>query len=379
VPATLASNRILPQLLKMTSTFDFLVSFIPVLQAHKEDLLKSTLSAPVDEAEQSRNDPKTLEAAIKQLLAAAVPQWDLVTAQPQPSHGAGQADTLRVVQLVKLCLMTRHVDICDQLLCLVLRKKTYHDFATYYPLVTQLRPLSLQAIEFSIPFDRFFRQVIGRCLGRYLKASPPREVSWKFEKVGCGCGDCRALDSFMLSSAQERTFRLGQSRRSHLKNRLHTKPGLTHITTVYTGNPHGLVVTKLAAASLANQWMARQRKAEAFLSTIGNEAVIAKIMGPRYEDVKKALAGTRVFVLDDPAHHGAGAAQTNVDAEPNLNPLQSVKPASPPSGRQIPTKVSSLAPLARVAESSSNGPAGHKRNREGAPIILDVIDLTADD
>jgi hypothetical protein len=93
--------------------------------------------------------------------------------------------------------------------------------------------------------------------------------------------------------------------------------------------------------------------------------------------LKKALAGTHVFVLDDPAHDGTGAAQTNVDVEPNLNRLQSVKPAGPPSDRRIPTKVSSLAPRTHaVAESSSNGAAGRKRNRERAPI--DVIDLTDD-
>jgi hypothetical protein len=108
------------------------------------------------------------------------------------------------------------------------------------------------------------------------------------------------------------------------------------------------------------RWLVLQQEAKEFLSAIGNDVDIMKLMGPRYDDVKKALEGVQSFSL-----HATPSVQSTLTS--NSSNLVSARASA------------STTPQVSVVAESSTKMAGRKRNNQGTPIILDVIDLTEED
>jgi hypothetical protein len=211
----------------------------------------------------------------------------------------------------------------------------------------------------SYPFGEFFRIIIGAYLLQILGAKPWHNRVPKIRKIGCGCGDCSAINTFLFSAGSQQTFRLAQSRRTHMEGYLRAAPDLVTYTTIRSGSPHGLVVTKSQEIVAAAQWLIRQGEAKEFLGKIGSDAVIAKIMGGRYADVAKALDGSQQFRLAV----GDGARQPGPNGS---NHASTSAPA--PSGPPVPINFS--APNSSIV-------AGQKRKKT-PQVDGEVIDLTGD-
>lgn len=118
----------------------------------------------------------------------------------------------------------------------------------------------------------------------------------RLRKIGCGCEECQSLDKFILDPATQATqFRLIQSRRTHLERQIGTALDLCTYQTVRSGSPHSLQVKKFPEVLQACTWDQRRKAARTFLSSIGTDEVIKKIMGMRYADVVAAIKGTTPF------------------------------------------------------------------------------------
>jgi hypothetical protein len=146
----------------------------------------------------------------------------------------------------------------------------------------------------------------------YLSAvlgQKPRPAVMKIRKIGCGCLECDALDRFLTTDTAIERYPLRRDRRIHLERQASKAPDLITFHTERSGNPHTLVVTKKPEVVAILRWQTRQADAKTFLSTIGDENMIEKVMGARYGDFQKALDGTRMFAMKLPGacgeQHGA--------------------------------------------------------------------------
>lgn len=357
-----AFSRILPQLVKLPSIYDFWVEFIPALQKHK-----LALQNPGQESSSDDAPAGPFDDIMQICLSAAITQWDSVVAQPRPSYpyytGNQQhvmsSKISRATQLVDLCLSAQNLQTCERLLVMVLRNQGElpTKFNTLFiPMIPELKQrLARHEVEIaSHPFGAFFRSMIGVYL-EYILGSKPRQVHVPtIRKIGCGCFECNSVNTFLLSADSQQTFRYVQNRRIHLEGFLRGVPDLVTFSTIRSGSPHGLVVTKNNVIVAATQWLVRQKDAKAFLGKIGNDEVIARIMGPRYGDVLEALKGTMQFKMAS----AAGTHQLH-DASPSGGQPGTSNPAL--------TSAPSSVPVMPIL--------GNKRKRTPG-VHGDVIDLT---
>jgi hypothetical protein len=336
---------------------------VEALQKAKKSLLEASPAASISQSNQAtRSD--TLKAAMEQCLVAALQQWGRDTPRMSVYDEVDGA-----THLVELSLITGLPNLCTRTLQLVLNTKGEKEFYTFYsPLITQLRKLgSSHEFDIYVALDGFLQYLIGWHLSAVLSSKPQSQINWSLPKVGCGCQDCVVLDTFMLSGAREHRFNLTESRRWHLELRLMSECILVTCTTIGFGSPHTLVVTKRFEATNVGQWEHRQREAKVFLAAIGDDRVIAKLMGPRYTDVQDALEGKRPFTLDT-AFLQTNASSAILPESATDNSLYTL------------TQTSEHAPTTSqhrtIAEPPSSA-AGHKRKTH--PTYIGEIDLTEDD
>ena len=147
------------------------------------------------------------------------------------------------------------------------------------------------------------RILIGLYLSTIL-GRKPRLAAIRIRKIGCGCFECDDLDQFLMTDQARDDYSLRQERRTHLEKQMLKAPDLITFDTERSGRPYTLEVTKKPEVLAIIRWQVRQKEAEAFLSSIGDENMIAKIMGARYGDVEKALGGTQMFAMKLPGEGG---------------------------------------------------------------------------
>jgi hypothetical protein len=379
--------RILPQLVKMPSIYEFWVEFITSLHGHKNALLRPTQPQPIGENNQdiTTSVPNSnFEKVLEHCLDAAILQWSPVVAQPRPifsypTYGnqplPSQFRVTRITKLVELCIITGNLAPCDRLFTSVIKDKEDSTLSAkfqklYSPVIIELKKLlSDRGIDItSPPFVSFFRVVIGTYLQGLLGTKVRHVQAATIPKVGCGCVPCADLDRFMSSTTAEHTFRYNQTLRHHLENRLRSSPAQELVTyqTIRSGSPHGFVVTKKREVVAAMQWSHRHKQAKIFLSSIGDDTVISKLMDLRYPDVMKSLEGNQQYmvVAADYSTRPQPLAPSNAANTPLASTSTSVAEAITPPVAPVPTN--SMA---------------NKRKRAGPPPIAlgPVIDLTGDD
>ncbi|KAH7305226.1 hypothetical protein B0I35DRAFT_114078 [Stachybotrys elegans] len=95
-------------------------------------------------------------------------------------------------------------------------------------------------------YKQLLTVVMKDLVNRYVGRQPIKDTNLARARVGCGCGDCNALDLFLTNgSSQRERFRMGKQRRQHLHvmlDKAHAE--CTHVTE-RVGSPHTLVVTKI--------------------------------------------------------------------------------------------------------------------------------------
>ncbi|EDR06759.1 uncharacterized protein LACBIDRAFT_328485 [Laccaria bicolor S238N-H82] len=388
------SDVILPNLIKKTSTYPFWVAFIKALHENRDDLPASR-PAPAETAANGENETETRKQAvnklIEQCLEAAIPQWEAVVSQPgYPYYGQSQPDTRkidRIAELVELCILTSYMGPCAKLFVLVLRCKgdsTSKFQKIYIPLIPRLRELLVKTKSdiCTSPFLDLMQLFIATYL-RDMLGTKTRNNRSQLRKVGCGCEDCNSLDSFMLLDAAEHTFRLAQYRRSHLETRLTNARDLCTYVTVRSGTPHQLVVKKHKEIVEAARWAGRQKQARVFLASIGTDDTIAKIMGGRYADVRRALDGVQPFAVaagSKAGPSGPSAGSSNAVAGPSATSTTVPATQTMSTANTLPGATSGTSSATAIQALAANvNIAGKKRKKTQNVQLGPVIDLTEGD
>ena len=211
--------------------------------------------------------------------------------------------------------------------------------------------------------DSLLRAFVERWLQDIL-GTPSNRPDAVVKKIDCPCQDCARVNLFLRSDAVTNTFRAAKQRRFHVQDAIRSSiPEAVTCTTIATGLPHGLQITKVQAAFPMYQWNVRLASTSAFLSLVGSPEPLTRIMGDRYQDLKAAIAGTKLYKIREPV--------------PVVPPVQNV-PVASTSGARAGASGTQTAPVMagtkRKAEDDDDDDDDHHLEEEDEA----VIDLTSD-
>ncbi|KAF4617001.1 hypothetical protein D9613_008504 [Agrocybe pediades] len=413
----------MPNVLKATNNYTVLLALFNIFQEHRNDIIaketqfratesSATATTPatdnsttpqVQPEETTRSIDSDIDSLLKDCLKATASQWSAPDPR-QYSYGYlyGTSSTSfkidRIITILEKAILLSEVDICRNLFVDIIKSNgsSSDKFEKIYnPLIPRLKTLLTQKkIDIcTSPYVDFLQLVIGIYL-RDILGKKGELNNAKLRNIGCGCGDCNGLDAFILApSTSTHTFRLAQARRTHLEQRCNNARDLVTHTTIRSGSPHGLQVTKRPEIVQASTWAGRQKAAVAFLKSIGDDVSLRKIMGSRFQDVINAVAGTTPFGADSGGRANTTAAQVLPATNTGVQQRASAQTAA--SSSQARTSSTSLlgATVTPAMQASSNNsnvavtPAaptqasGTKRKNGPAKYIQlgPVIDLSSDD
>jgi hypothetical protein len=139
-----------------------------------------------------------------------------------------------VIDFVQLCLDTEHHPIASRALEMSL-KNPHSTNAQYikFLLVPLLRKLSASLIGHEVPlagaFPYFAGEVVRKYVRHVLGSSPvPGATLQDWRNIGCGCGDCNTLASWIRRfkvGSPNRIWRGNKPRRRHLIDQLENMKG----------------------------------------------------------------------------------------------------------------------------------------------------------
>ncbi|KAJ3867375.1 hypothetical protein EV359DRAFT_78625 [Lentinula novae-zelandiae] len=413
-----------PRLEKNVALYHFWYQFITTLVKDETAIVtKSTATDP-----DSKNSVRKF---IERCLFIIITNWedgltDPVRAraypyyQPPTAVSPSTSTPSRITELVELCVLARFLDPLTRLWSLLAKAKPLtlqENFQTIYnPLIPQLRQLlTTKNLDISSsPFLELIQVVLGSYLRFVLGARPDPNALVPARKLGCGCSDCQVLDNFLMSKSLEQTFRLVQTRRTHLERQLYSGRDLVSFTTIRSGSPHGLVVKKNRQVADYQSWMQRQSQTKTFLGTIGDGNMLRKIAGHRYGDVLTAFEGKQQFMSPwnsvastsaSTNHSSSGATGrtlSTTNSNPTAAPINTSLHGAPPPHLQNPGSSSTQStsymwpsqpalsastpaivmalgssnPMPMMTGSSALTVPGTNKRKKSTMVSMDTIDLT---
>jgi hypothetical protein len=250
-----------------------------------------------------------LDRAIDSLIDAAIPNYEpgisYSTCYYLYRHEYVDPDPQdRFLRLLDLVALTNRTRYSGQLIPLVIQPKgdlllEYQKFIT--PLVSKLKLRYQQYTSSQFPIlDALMRAFVERWL-QDLLGTPSNLPDAVLKKLFCPCEDCVQINSFLRSDTATQTFRAPKQRRSHVEDSISKSiPNALTCTTITSGSPHGLQMTKKQAEFTMYKWNGRVASARAFLSLVGTPEALGRIMGDRCQDVNAAVAGTKPYKIRKP-------------------------------------------------------------------------------
>lgn len=288
---------VLSKVTKGSGFFKFSLALVTAIDSNKQSII-GQLSSLED-----------INACLDSCLEAAAEQWGGTTPTKPVYNSHTRTNTFPshtgiplIIDFVKVCIATGRMQPCRILFHRVLKSEgeIKHKFQTIFiPMIKPLRELlNKEGVDVSSgPFHDLFHLLIGSYLQDVLGAKPRLIARTKLRKIGCGCADCENVDTFLFSTqSAELTLRLVKARRLHVESRLNTASDLLTYQVIH-GSPYRLHITKTAETVEAGRWSARQTNARSFLKKVGEDDVLQKVMGTRWDDVRKAIQGTEPFKL----------------------------------------------------------------------------------
>lgn len=222
------------------------------------------------------------------------------------------------------------------------------------------------------PFDQFFRESLRVYLALVLpsKADTSAIGAWTTTlKSPCGCPDCAVVNQRIASSGGqiEVTWRAAQHKRTHVEKYLSRIPGL-RLSTIRSGSPHGLVITKLVGERDPVAPYARRvriEQAAKLLQAMGPDPVIQRV----YSSTPTQLAA----VMDCLRGHAVQPAALGQPEVWSAHPQPALPPAPLASGNGAGPSTATQAE--GFAQPASTIP--RKRKKAAAPVNPeDVIEIS---
>lgn len=346
------------------------------------------------------------------------------TSRTDHSREAARAKVDRIIALIDLslkCLLplpssapasalpqTSSLLPCRLLLANVLKDATpvadkFRDI--YTPLLTRLKAtLPKYGRDLTLnPFKDVVRGLTGLYMDKFMGTKDEPFLHPSIKKVGCGnggnttnagrtgfgvggvgCYECRGVDQWLVNpkGAREYQLRANEPIRRHVESQLGARGGSEFLTwtTIRTGSPHTLSITKKDEVENLARWDRRVKEARSFLRVIGHEEECRRVLGEReWQGIQDIMDGKKITV-GKPAGPSTGTAAA---AGGRVNRIKDAAPrgvdASARGETSTATRGINIAASASQAGLSSRAGAGQKRKRDpNRPVVRgsEVIDLT---
>ncbi|KAI9836173.1 MAG: hypothetical protein M1837_003436 [Sclerophora amabilis] len=209
----------------------------------------------------------------------------------RPSESVSASD---LVNLLEMCMILGLEGEIDQIFKRLKSEATTVDVSAlgkiYIPLLGQLAEvIRKRQHPLTETYRDFYRHSVESYILRFVGIEPAYPVDWKRDRRGCGCWECKDLDTFLLNPAEPSAkFSTNLRRRNHLANRL----GGTYnnknypMTTETAGSPHTLVVYKTDNEwkSAVSAWKKRFKTASLQLRAMHHETS-KQLLGEKYEEL----------------------------------------------------------------------------------------------
>ncbi|KAJ2934373.1 hypothetical protein H1R20_g2697, partial [Candolleomyces eurysporus] len=295
---------IIPNILKLKAgKSDFFAALAGGLNQNRQRFPPPLISGPGG----SPPSPPIWEV-IRQCVLAAFKDWSTVLSAPlqpkqtvlskkkrvsstasHPNPNTPNPKVKWICDMADLCLSVNDLHASSALHSTILQDYGDLDSTRMFkevltPLMPQLRA-TLQKHGKRVtdePFSSFFKETISRYLAEILgpKSAVPR---LKRRNIGCGCGDCNALDIFINNAQSQFALRARKDRREHLEYVIQRGNVMDRVkyTTDRSTTPQMLVVSKRPEILTWYTWDGKQAAATAFLNGIsgGDNGELRTVMG----------------------------------------------------------------------------------------------------
>ena len=293
------------QLVGFDQIFDFWVGLAQGLWKTRDKLIPSG-GTP----EENPTHTMALNHTLDTLIVIAVSDYGVEANSARYSSTTPYTepqDHTSILRLLDLMALTHKTQELGRLITLV--SKPQGDLLVKYqrlitPLIPKLRVRYQHYGSSGFPIlDPFLRALVGRWL-QDLLGIPSKQPEAVVKRVDCGCEYCEKVNEFLQSGAVMETFEVAhKKKRTHMESKLkNTLSGDVTFAavTVKKGAPQGLQVTKTEKMLKMSWWIGRVESTRAFLALIGTPDELVRIMGERYQNLEAALAGTKLYKMDDP-------------------------------------------------------------------------------
>ncbi|KAJ3511864.1 hypothetical protein NLJ89_g3859 [Agrocybe chaxingu] len=286
------------------SSYAFWLAMIKALRNEKKEISEKNPVA-IDVMQDTiwrdcrRQSHQRLPSSCPPPVASGVVQGRNLWVLPARSTGSS-TQTDRVIELLEIALLNGDLDSCTQLFVNVLcyRGSSVDNFRQIYNYLIPRLKSFLESRNIDIctpPFVDVFQVLVGRYLRDILGTKTPL-VGGNIRHLRCGCATCTPLHQFLSNPSSRVTdIKMTKTRQHHLESQIAAASDLFTAVRIQMGKFPGMRVTKRPAVVETGLWLARQQAARRFLSTVGPDQLVQKIMGTRYPDVVVAINGTKGF------------------------------------------------------------------------------------
>ncbi|KAF6756350.1 hypothetical protein DFP72DRAFT_1044931 [Ephemerocybe angulata] len=324
-------RNLVVQKVPKSGTYAFLIALAKSLHERR-----SLLSRVPETTDQTKTE---FAGAISQCLLSAVPQWEQGIPTPPvhggyPYHGyrAAPVDTgpalkvQRIIEIVEFCFTIGDLKPCSRLFTLLLEIPANVKVDDRTLSLSTLREFSAQSLWLSPPPSQHAPLAAASASGPV------------------------------------------QARRTHLEREI-AQARIPHLISTETvrnrGSPYTLVVSKRPEVMGGLNWKEAQTKAVAFIRSVADDKGLKELMPDRYEDVLRAVAGSKVFVV---------GAMTVADPD-GIAPTTPAA-ATAASGTTAPSASSSTVASAPAAGASAPVAGAKRKQRDPPKNTIAFIDLT---
>ncbi|KAF5390844.1 hypothetical protein D9757_004527 [Collybiopsis confluens] len=242
------------------------------------------------------NSPSS-PSTISKILDILVKFWEVKVAAHIPYYLQRQAlptqnPADRIIEILDLSISTGNIQLCATLLrdLMTKRQPTNDNFASFHQDLL-IRMGKIRKIDIGIPpFNTFTETLIVFYLRSILGSKPAAVQVGKF---GCGCANCKQVESFLTTAAETTTLSMNKAPRTHVCSHMDRRKDLVTYTVASYGRPTPVHVTKMPALLAHVKWSVNQANAKKILAGLGGEAAMNRIFGSRATDVWRVVNGTQ--------------------------------------------------------------------------------------
>lgn len=232
----------------------------------------------------------------------------------------------------------------------------------------------------NVSYRKGSRSVLRQYIARVVQKKPHKD--WARPQRGCGCGDCRVLDGFLLDpNAQTQRFSMAEPRRRHLQDKVRSYQGSwAHwdredytVTTDRGGSLHTLVITKTTNRfeKAHSDWKQRRDRTKQQIMSIAKPAELRLLLEGAYEELTDLSSATLPRIMAAAEAESSNRPALREPLAPLPHPIQTPAPISTSSAFGNGNGTATAQSMKR-----KDAPSGGDDAPSSKRTMVEVIDLS---